>query len=307
MSGPTGRSEARNIAAFVVLTLVWGSTWLVIKDQISAVPVGWTVTWRFALATVGMFALALVRRDSLTLARPALLLAAVTGLFQFAGNFQLVYRSEHYLTSGIVAVFFALLLVPNALFARVFVGTPVTRRFLGGSVVALTGIGLLFLHEYRIAPAGPAVLTGLAFATCALLSASVSNVLLATDLAKRQSMVPFIAWSMLFGTLGNAAFAWATSGAPVFDPRPEYLWGIAYLGIIGSVLTFPLYTMLIRDWGPGKAAYNGVVVPVVAMGLSTLFEGYKWSTLAIAGAVLAILGLLIALSGSNTRGRKTVR
>ena len=297
MSDTPGRSEARNIAAFVVLTLVWGSTWLVIKDQISAVPVGWTVTWRFTLATVGMFALALLRRESLALSRPALLLAAVTGLFQFAGNFQLVYRSEQYLTSGIVAVFFALLLVPNALFARLFVGTPVTRRFLGGSVVALAGIGLLFLNEYRIAPAGPAVLTGLVFASLALLSASVSNVLLATDLAKRQTMVPFIAWSMLFGSLANAAFAWVTSGAPVLDPRPEYLWGIAYLGIIGSVLTFPLYTMLIRNWGPGKAAYNGVVVPVVAMGLSTLFEGYKWSTLAIAGAVLAILGLLIALSG----------
>jgi drug/metabolite transporter (DMT)-like permease len=278
--------ETRNVLGFVILSLVWGSTWLVIKDQISAVPVGWTVTWRFVLATFGMFALALVRRDSLALARPALLLAAITGLFQFAGNFQLVYRSEHYLTSGIVAVFFALLLVPNALLARVFVGTPVTRRFLSGSLVALAGIGLLFLHEYRIAPAGPAVLT-----------ASISNVLLATDLAKRQAMVPFIAWSMLFGSLGNAGFAWVTSGAPVFDPRPAYLWGIAYLGIIGSVLTFPLYTSLIRDWGPGKAAYNGVVVPVVAMALSTLFEGYRWSLLAAGGAVLAMVGLLIALSG----------
>ncbi len=298
MSGAAaGRSEARNIAAFAVLALVWGSTWLVIKDQISAVPVGWTVTWRFAVATVGMFALALVRRDSIRLTGPALLLAAVTGLFQFAGNFQLVYRSEHYLTSGIVAVFFALLLVPNALFARVFVGTPVNRRFLAGSLVALAGIALLFLHEYRIAPAGPGVLTGIVLVSFALLSASVSNVLLATDLARRQTMVPFIAWSMLFGTMANAAFAGVTSGPPVLDPRPAYLWGIAYLGIIGSVLTFPLYTMLIRDWGPGKAAYNGVVVPVIAMGLSTLFEGYRWSTLAVGGAVLAMTGLLIALGG----------
>jgi drug/metabolite transporter (DMT)-like permease len=292
-----GRSEARNIAAFAVLALVWGSTWLVIKDQISAVPVGWTVTWRFAVATVGMFALALVRRESIRLTRPALLLAAVTGLFQFAGNFQLVYRSEHYLTSGIVAVFFALLLVPNALFARVFVGAPINRRFLAGSLVALAGIALLFLHEYRIAPAGPGVLTGIVLVSFALLSASVSNVLLATDLARRQTMVPFIAWSMLFGTMANAAFAGVTSGPPMLDPRPAYLWGIAYLGIIGSVLTFPLYTMLIRDWGPGKAAYNGVVVPVIAMGLSTLFEGYRWSTLAVGGATLAMTGLLIALGG----------
>ncbi len=301
-SAAAGRSDARNLFGFVVLTLIWGSTWLVIKDQISAVPVGWSVTWRFALATLGMFALALVRRETLGLTRPAMLLAAVTGLFQFAGNFQLVYRSEHYLTSGIVAVFFALLLVPNALLARLFVGTPVTRRFLGGSVVALAGIGLLFLHEYRIAPAGPAVLTGLLLASCALLSASISNVLLATDLARRQAMVPFIAWSMLWGALGNALFAWISSGAPVFDPRPQYLWGIAYLGLIGSVVTFPLYTALIRDWGPGKAAYNGVLVPVVAMGLSTLFEGYRWSALAMGGAVLAMAGLLIALSGRKAGG-----
>ena len=292
-----GRSQARNIAAFVLLTLIWGSTWLVIKDQISAVPVGWTVTWRFALAAVGMFVLALVRRDSLALSRPAMVLAGVTGLFQFAGNFQLVYRSEHYLTSGIVAVFFALLLVPNAVFARIFVGTPITRRFVGGSVVALSGIALLFLHEYRISAIGQGVATGLLLATGAVLSASVSNVLLATDLAKWQAMVPFIAWSMLWGALANAVFAAIVNGAPVFDPRPSYLAGIAYLAIIGSVITFPLYTGLIRDWGPGKAAYNGVAVPVVAMGLSTLFEGYRWSALATGGAALAMTGLMIALSG----------
>ena len=293
-----GPSQARNFAAFVLLTLIWGSTWLVIKDQISAVPVGWTVTWRFALAAVGMAALALVRRESLALSRPAIGLAAVTGTFQFAGNFQLVYRSEHYLTSGLVAVFFALLLVPNAVLARIFVGTPVTGRFVGGSAVALAGISLLFAHEYRIAPAGSSgVVTGVVMVTLALLSASVSNVLLATDLARRQAIIPFIAWSMLFGTIANALFAWAINGAPQFDPRPAYLAGIAYLAIIGSVVTFPLYTGLIRAWGPGKAAYNGVAVPVVAMGLSTLFEGYKWSGLAIAGALLAMTGLLIALSG----------
>ena len=182
--------------------------------------------------------------------------------------------------------------------ARIFVGTPVTRRFIGGSAVALAGIGLLFGHEYRIAPVGSSgVVTGVVMVTLALLSASVSNVLLATDLARRQAIIPFIAWSMLFGTIANALFAWAINGAPQFDPRPAYLAGIAYLAIIGSVVTFPLYTGLIRAWGPGKAAYNGVAVPVVAMGLSTVFEGYKWSGLAVAGALLAMTGLLIALSG----------
>lgn len=296
----TAQAEARaprSVAAFLLVALIWGSTWLVIKDQISAVPPGWTVTWRFALATLGMFALALFRGETLRLEPAALRLSVAVGLFQFFGNFQLVYRSEHYLTSGLVAVIFALLLVPNALLARLFLRAPLTGRFLAGSGVALAGIALLLAHEYRAAPAGGAVLTGIALVACALLCASSANVLQATALARRQPVVPLIAWAMLWGTLADALFAWVTSGPPVLDPRPQYLWGIAYLALVGSVVTFPLYFALIRDWGPGRAAYNGVLVPVVAMGLSTAFEGYRWTALAAAGSALALSGLLIALGG----------
>lgn len=297
MSAGAEASKARSIAAFLLVALIWGSTWLVIKDQISAVPPGWTVTWRFALATLGMFALAAMRRESLRLEPAALRLSVAIGLFQFFGNFQLVYRSEHYLTSGLVAVIFALLLVPNALLARLFLRAPLSGRFLAGSGVALAGIALLLTHEYRAAPATGGVLTGIALVGCALLCASSANVLQATELARRQPVVPLIAWAMLWGTIADALFAWVTSGPPVLDPRPQYLWGIAYLALIGSVVTFPIYFALIRDWGPGRAAYNGVLVPVVAMALSTAFEGYRWTSLAAAGSVLALSGLLIALGG----------
>jgi drug/metabolite transporter (DMT)-like permease len=295
-------SRGRTIAAFILVTLIWGSTWLVIKDQISAVPPSWTVAYRFILAAVGMFALARLRGESLRIDRAGMGLAAVVGLFQFSGNFQFVYRAEHYLTSGIVAVLFALLMVPNALLSRLFLKAPIGWRFLAGSAVAIIGIGLLLLHEYRAAPVlssagmGGSVPIGIALTLAALLSASAANVLQATEAARRQPIVPLIAWSMAFGTLVNVIFSWTTSGPPIFDPRPQYLAGIAYLAIIGSVVTFPLYFGLIRTMGAGRAAYNGVAVPVVAMALSTLFEGYHWGALAIGGAVLAMVGLLIALS-----------
>jgi drug/metabolite transporter (DMT)-like permease len=80
-----------------------------------------------------------------------------------------------------------------------------------------------------------------------------------------------------------------------------YWAGTAYLAIAGSVVTFPLYYTLIRELGAGKAAYNGVAVIVIAMLISTVFEGYRWSALAVAGAVLATAGLVIAL-----RARKPV-
>jgi drug/metabolite transporter (DMT)-like permease len=284
------------VVPFVLIALIWGSTWLVIKYQIGVVPAGWSATWRFAVGSVGMVLLTKLRGESLWLPQGGMRLAAVVGLTQFCINFQFVYRSEHYLTSGLVAVLFALLMVPNALFSRIFLKTPIGGRFIAGSAVALAGIGLLLLHEYRVAPPQASVPMGILLAICGLCSASIGNVMQASEAARKMPVVPMIAWAMIWGALGSALFSLIVSGPPVFDPRPEYYAGVLYLAIIGSVVTFPLYFGLIRNMGAGKAAYNGVAVPVIAMGLSTLFEGYHWSLLAASGAVLAMIGLLIALS-----------
>ena len=295
----SGPSRGRVAFDFIVVALIWGSTWLVIKDQISEVPPGWTVTWRFALASIGMFALALFRRESLRLDRQAMVLVMLIGLFQFCANVQFVYRAEAYLTSGLVAVIYALLMVPNALLSRLFLKTPLGGRFLAGSAVTMVGIALLLINEARAAPAGTAVTLGIALALAGLLSASATNVMQAGSTARRLPTVPLIAWAMLWGTLFDAVFSWVISGPPQFDSRGAYWGGVAYLAMLGSVVTFPLYYNLIRTMGAGRAAYTGVLVPVVAMALSTLFEGYRWTGLATAGSVLAIAGLLIALSGKK--------
>lgn len=287
----------RSVAAFIFLALVWGSTWLVIKDQISAVPPAWSVVWRFVLAAAAMLAFASLRGERLRLNAAEQRVAMAMGLFQFSLNFQLIYQSEHYLTSGLVAVVFALMILPNALLAWLVLGATMTRRFMAGSVIALAGIALLMLHEYRIAPPGSGVTTGVVLVAVAILSVSIGNLLQATDTARGVPVVSLMAWGMIWGLAASGLYAAVSVGMPQIDPRPAYLLGIAYLGLVGSALTFPLYSQLIRDWGPGPAAYNGVAVPVVAMILSTLFEGYRWSALAAGGAVLAMIGLLIALSG----------
>ena len=86
----------------------------------------------------------------------------------------------------------------------------------------------------------------------------------------------------------------------VIEWRSGYLFGIAWLGIAGSVVTFPLYFQLIQRVGPGRAAYSSVLIPVIAMLISTLFEDYRWSTLSAAGAVLAVAGMVIALRAKLT-------
>lgn len=284
------------VVPFLLVTLIWSSTWIVIRDQIGSVPASWSVCYRFLLAGVAMAIFAKLRRVPLSLGGPGIAYAAAIGVTQFVMNFNFVYRAEHYLTSGVVAVIYAMLLIPNSILAFLFFRQPVSRAFIGGSVVAVAGIVLMLLHEYRAAAVQPdKVLLGAAFSLAGLFSASAANVMQGTQIARRLPMVAVLAWAMLIGAALDAALAWATIGPPVFDPRPGYLLGVAWLGIAGSVVTFPLYFTLIQRIGAGRAAYTGVLIPVIAMLISTVAEGYRWSPLALAGALLAVAGMAIAL------------
>ncbi len=290
-------TRASVLVPFGIVVLIWGSTWIVIRDQIGVVPASWSVAYRFLVAGLAMAAYAAWRRESLRLNARGWGFAAALGLMQFCLNFNFVYRAEAHITSGLVAVTFALLLVPNAVLGRVVLGQRLGAQFVGGSAVAMAGVALLFVHEARADPSGSgAVVSGIALTLCGILSASVANVMQATDTARRYPMAPMLAVSMLIGAAIDAGWALATVGPPTFEPRWGYAIGILYLGLFASALAFSLYFRVIRAVGPAKAAYNGVIVPVIAMLLSTLFEGYRWSPLAAGGAVLAGIGLVIALT-----------
>ncbi|MCP3732298.1 EamA family transporter [Sphingomonas sp. MG17] len=282
---------------FAVVTLIWSSTWIVIADQLGTVPPAWSVTYRFLVAGVAMLGWAAFKREPLRLDAAGLGFAALLGLLQFVINFNFVYRAEAHITSGLVAVMFALLLIPNALLARIFLHQRMGGQLLAGSAIAVAGVTLLFVHELRRDPsASGEVLTGIGLAACGVLAASFANIMQATKTAGTYPMATMIGWAMLLGAIIDGLFAFATVGPPAFDPRPTYVLGILYLGLIGSTLAFPLYFGVIRIIGPAKAAYSGVIIPVIAMLISTLFEGYRWSLLAAAGALLTGIGLVIALS-----------
>lgn len=289
-------TRAAILVPFAIVTLIWGSTWLVIRGQLGVVPPSWSVTYRFIVAGVAMSAYALVRRESFRVDARGWLFAAGVGVSQFVLNFNFVYRAEQYVTSGLVAVVFALLLVPNALFARIFLGQLMGRQLLVGSAIAVAGVALLFAHELDADSARTArTLAGIGFTALAILAASTSNVMQGTAAARRYPMLSTLAISMLIGAACDGAYAWASVGPPVFEWRASYVAGILYLGIAASALAFPLYYAVLRTIGPAKAAYSSVLVPVIAMLLSTLFERYRWSPLAVAGAVLVGIGMVVAL------------
>jgi drug/metabolite transporter (DMT)-like permease len=295
---PLGVSARAKVAIpFIVCTLIWSSTWLVIRTQLGVVPPAWSVAYRFLIATVVMAAYAGFSGGRMRLTAREHGLAAVYGIAQYALNYYAVYLAERVVTSGLVAVVFALLLVPNALFAWVFLKQGVSRAFLLGSAVAMVGLVLLFSHELRAAPpaAHAAIWIGIGWSLLGILFASIANVMQAAKAAKAVPVASLVAWGMAWGTLFDVVCAFAMDGPPVLDPHPSYWLGTLYLGLIGSALAFTCYFYVIRAIGPGRAAYSSVLSPVLAMLLSTVFEGYRWSAEAAVGALLALCGLFVAL------------
>jgi drug/metabolite transporter (DMT)-like permease len=295
--------KPRVFIPFIIITLIWGSTWIVIKDQLGSVPPAWSVTYRYVIACSAMFAYAALKRVPLGIGREGHMLAVAFGIPQFVLNFNFVYAAEQYITSGVVAVVFALLLVPNSALAWAFLKHPMTRRFLIGSAVAVAGVGLLFLNELREATVAPsAVAIGIGLTLLGVLSASVSNVMQGMRKLRERPIVAMLAWGMFYGTIVNAALALLLAGPPVVEYRLGYWAGLIYLGLIASALAFTFYFGILREVGPGRAAYSSLLVPIIAMAFSTALEDYRWSRLAVAGCVLALIGLFIAL-----RSRPEVR
>ena len=290
------RFDASIVVPFIIFTVIWGSTWIVIRDQLGVVPGQWSVAYRFAIAAAAMAVIARFQGHDLRPSRGLLGAAAVLGLAQFSINFGAVYQAEHYITSGVVATMFALLIIPNSLLAWAFLKQRPGNSFLAGAGVAVIGVLLLFWNELKASPVGAREVTlGLAWTLFGLMGSSVANVFQATDGPRRFPLPVLLAWGMALGALFDVVLAWTLSGPPVWDPRPAYWIGLLYLALAASVLCFSLYFPVIRKIGAGKAAYSSVLVPVIAMALSTLGEDYRWTPLAVMGAALSLGGVLIAI------------
>jgi drug/metabolite transporter (DMT)-like permease len=284
------------VVPFIIFTAIWGSTWIVIRSQLGAVPPQWSVTYRFVIAAIAMAALAAWKGDSLRIGRKGLFAAIFLGFTQFCLNFNAVYLAEQHITSGVVATVFALLLIPASLMGWAFLGHRPSGRFAWSSLVAVSGIVLLFIHELREHPADARqIAAGIGLTLVGMLGAAIANVVQARPEIRRFPLFGLLAWSMAAGALIDGLVAFSLTGPPVFDPRPSYWLGVLYLAFFASVLTFSLYYPVVRRIGPAKAAYSSVIVPIIAMGFSTWLENYRWTGLTVAGALLALGGMAAAL------------
>jgi drug/metabolite transporter (DMT)-like permease len=183
----------------------------------------------------------------------------------------------------------------NVANAAAFLGTPVRARTVLGGAVGFIGLCLLFRPELAAFDLSSERTGALLVSIIASYSASLGNILSARNQKAGMSVVASNGLAMTYGGAMTLAFALARGHALVFDPSAPYVISLAFLVLFGSIVAFGSYLKLLGRIGPDRAAYAMIVFPLVALGVSTLFEGYVWTPLAGLGAALILAGNLVVL------------
>jgi drug/metabolite transporter (DMT)-like permease len=286
---------------FIISSAIWGSTWLAIKYQLGNVAPEVSIAYRFAVASIALLVFCLSTRRSLRFSLREHGYLAALGVTLMGINYISIYWSERFVTSGLVAVVFSTIVFMNPVGMRLAFGTPLSGRTLVAATLGVGGVALLFLPELDQATRGGSAGYGVAFALGATVIACCGNMIAIRNHKAGIPTFPGTAWGMAYGSL-TAAIAAAVQGVPwTLDTSASYLLSLTYLSVFGSVIAFGAYLTLLNRVGGGPASFVGIATPVIALALSTLFEGYRWTWIAALGVVLAVTGNWLALRPAAAR------
>ncbi len=285
------RSETRNTAtyaAFAVMCLIWGSTFLAIRIGNESVAPIWAAFLRLAIATV-LYAI-VARATGASWPRGAALQAAVGyGFFNFGLNFVLLYWGELRISSGTTAVIYGTIPMTTAIFAALLGVHPLERHQILGALIGLAGVALIFSGE--LTAGGPPIALAAVFAAATF--AALSGVLLKKGPPQSTWVANGVGAAVGAAVCLAASFAW---GEPHAIPRGLRGWGpILYLVIAGNLGAYALYGWLITKWKVTKVHALTLVVPVIAVLLGALVRSEALPPATAAGAALVLAGVAITL------------
>ncbi|MBS0271699.1 MAG: DMT family transporter [Proteobacteria bacterium] len=285
-----------NLFLYIMTVFVWGSTWLAINYQIGAVPTEVSIFYRFSLAAFLIFCWCFFKRTRLKFSWKTHLFFIAQGLFQFSLNYLAAYEAYHYIPSGLNAIGFSMVLVFNIINSAIFFRTPVTVPIFVGATSGIVGILTIFWPAIATLDLTNASLVGVILSITGGLLSSFGNII---SVRNQQNNIPVTesnVYGMGYGALALLAVIWIKGLPFQFDFSFPYVSSLLYLAIFGSIVAFGCYLTLLGRIGASKASYALVVVPVVALILSTLFENFVWESRIFIGVALILLGNIIILA-----------
>ena len=286
-----------NFHLFATCVVIWGSTWLAITFQLGTVAPEISVGYRFLAAAAAVFAYCRWRGLKLRFTLREHVDLLLFGASMFCISYIFVYYAETYIVSGMVAVGYSAGPLLNMLMARAMFSTPMTTRVTVGALFGIAGIVCVFWHEFANLSVSRNAELG-AILTMLSVVASSAGSMVATRIQKSgYSTWSSMAWGMLYGGV-MALVIGVILGKPLsFEATFGYVGSLFYLAIFGSVITFACYLTLLARIGAARAAYIGVMVPIVALAVSFFFEKFAWGWLTTLGVALSLAGNIVILRG----------
>src|SRR5258708_10945656 len=279
---------------WLILCLIWGSTWLFIKLGLADLPPITFAGIRFVIAFVILASLVIARRARWPRTRAEWTLIAISGALQFGLNYGLVFWGEQHISSGLAAVLQSTFPAFGLVIAHFYLAHErLTMVKVVGVLLGVLGVAVIFSDQLTIA--GKMALLGSIALVLSAFFGSYSNVLVKAYGGKIDPQV-LAAGQMIFGFVPLLAVGIPTEGNPL-----RYHWtamavvSLLYLVVVGSVLAFALFYWLMRHMDVTHTMLIALVTPVVAvmLGMIVLHEKLNWRLLAGGACIIAGLALIV--------------
>jgi drug/metabolite transporter (DMT)-like permease len=292
-------------AGYALVVLIWGTTWFGIQIQLNGTSPHVSVGLRMAVASLIFFAIAIVRGEPLRLSRNTLLTALIPGVCFFGINYVAAYEGSRFLTSGVAAVVFGTAIPFNIVAERIIAGVRAPLSSWIAATTGMLGIALVFSADLEAALSSDLAYRGAALIAFSAAIVSIGNVLSAQLLERDMSAITINAYGMAIGTF--TIFLWGLVSGADFQLilTPTWAVGFTYLVLVGSVLGFWTYMMLLPRIGPLSASYQVVLSPVVALFLSAAMEDFELGLPVFVGIALLLIGNSILVHGKAYEQKKS--
>ncbi len=286
-------------AAFWLLGLIWGTSFLWIKIAVGHVPPLTVAALRLGIGLIGLLAVVAVRRQRFPRDFPTLRAYVTLSLVQSAIPFGLIAWGETKIGSGLAAILNGTTPLFTIVIAHLWLhDEKITPARTVGLAAGFAGVVVLGSRDL-----GPHGLADSAWGQMALLGASLSYAIAATYARKRlRNEPPLVQATMV--VLAGDLLLWAAVAAaerPLHLAGPPIVWiALAWLGLLGSCVAYLLYFYLINTWGATRASLVTYVFPVVGLllGITVLGEPADWRLWL--GSLLVIAGILVTVVRPRT-------
>ena len=285
-----------NFFLFIITLFCWSPTWYVIKFQLGYVDPLVSVFYRFLIAAIIIFVYLIYKKKNLKFSLNQHIWFLFFGICLYSLNYVFFYLSNTYLISSFPAVVFSTVVIMNILGEGFYFKKKPSLKTLLGATIGMIGIIIIFNDEIFNFSLANGTHIGLFLALLGTLSASTGNMVHQRNLNNNFSLIPTLAYSMLYGSLVTLLITQIKGTELLFEYSFSYIASLAYLSIVGSIFAFIFYLRLLEKVGAGRAGYVGVVMPVLALLISTVFENLEWQQDLIIGLPILIIGAVLVIN-----------